>query len=138
MDPIGLAASLVTLLEVVGVACKLCHRIQHAPEELSRVTSQLSVIHTELHLLKELEESSLSASTWHLSQDVRIELSQSLGSVRQTIFAINDACDRYTRQNKFGSRVYWAFLGRVTVNKLLNDLRKSECSLTVVLNLLSL
>jgi hypothetical protein len=138
MEPIGLAASLVTLLEVVGVACKLCDRIQHAPEELSRVTSQLSVIHTELHLLKELEGSSLSTSTWYLSQDVRIELSQSLGSVRQTIFAIKDACDRYTKQNKFGSRVYWAFLGRATVNKLLNDLRKSECSLTVVLNLLNL
>jgi hypothetical protein len=139
MEPVGFAASLVTLLQIVGVAYELGLRIQHAPAQLARVTSQLTLLHTELHLLSQLEHSSsLSSSTWRLPEEILTNLSKSLLSAQKTIFAVSDACNRQTKQKPFGSRIYWAFLGRATVAALLDDLRRTECSLTVVLNLLVL
>jgi hypothetical protein len=139
MDPVGFSASLVTLLQVVSVAYELGQRIQHAPVELARVTSQLTILHTELHLLSSLEKSSASSSSaWQLPEEIVTNLSNSLSSARQTIYAISDACNRQIKQKPFGLRIYWAFLGRATVTALLDGLRRTECSLTVVLSLLVL
>jgi hypothetical protein len=138
-EPVGFAASLVTLLQVVAVAYELGQRIQHAPAELARVASQLKLVHTELHLLSQLETpSSMSSSTWNLPEEILNNLSNSLTLARNTIYAVNDACNRHTKRKPFGFRIYWVFLGRATVNALLDDLRRTECSLTVVLNLLVL
>ena|SRR2546423_14293532 len=96
MEPVGFSASLVTLLQVVSVAYELGQRIQHAPVELARVTSQLTILHTELHLLSSLEKpSSSSSSTWQLPEEIVTNLNNSLG--KQFMLSVIPAIGRLSK-----------------------------------------
>jgi ankyrin repeat protein len=136
---IGIAASLATLIKVVGVAFELTERIQNAPRELGKVSAQLQSVQVQLHLLDELQKQSPSTSIrTQLPQETQLTLTKAIQTARVTIYAINDACIRRTSSKGVKARLHWAFLGRSTVTHLLDELRRTESSLSLVLNLLTL
>ncbi|KAG4442957.1 hypothetical protein IFR05_001570 [Cadophora sp. M221] len=138
MDPIGGAASLITLINTAVKAFSLVQSYQDAPREIEDLRLQLDGLKTNLLLLRHVQ-SSVSFSRHALALD-----SEAFNQLRQafkaTTIIIKDIChclEKYSNKTGRSAHIKWAIHDSSKVKGWQLKLRRQENTLQLTLNLLN-
>lgn len=139
MEPVGIAASLLTLIEAAGytwkTAKKLRQRFQEAPRALEVVESDLCLIHIGLKTIERLHSNKAHRI---ISADARNAIQSELESANMNLRSLEAACDRLGRYESRRSRLKWAILDHSAMQKQVQDLRDTQSRLKSLFQILSL
>jgi hypothetical protein len=127
-DPLGLAASIVTLITVVNFTIQTVRNVTNAPEELKRLNSELEHIKIVANELKGLKDDTAGK---YLT--AHIDMTCSNVSQLQSIL---DQCNKGTHDVKFCSW-RWA-MHRKKIERLGTQLRKMKAILLADANIIAL
>jgi DNA-binding transcriptional ArsR family regulator len=137
MDPIGSAASLITLLQTVAITAKavtsFCRRVHDAPVELAALAVRLLVLQAELDALKYVQGLDVDK---FLPEETRVLIMSALIKVDETINEIHEVCTRALGKVGVRGRLRWALLDHKTAKQHLERLRSVEATLTLLLQVL--
>jgi hypothetical protein len=138
MDPIGGAASLITLIDTAVKVFNLVQRYQDAPREIKDLCLQLDGLKTNLLLLRHVQ-SSVSFSRHALALD-STDFNQLKQFFEVTTIIIDDICDclgKYSNKTGRSAHIKWAIRDSSKVKGWQLKLRRQENTLQLSLNLLN-
>ena len=134
MEVIGFAASVITLIETIGVITKttttLCRNIHDAPNELAALGVRLLMLQAELEALRYLTTAELDKI---LPSTLRLSLLSTLHLGSETLEEILKGCEQSSGRSGLRGRLTWSLLDRSLVAKHLERLRSVEGSLSFLL-----
>ncbi|KAF4815428.1 hypothetical protein CGCTS75_v012998 [Colletotrichum tropicale] len=139
MEAIGLAASLVALIEAAGTTAKfartICQRMKNAPMILSAIAMDLHLIHSGLQQIERLQ--SCGANGFITPDDQRAVLA-TLYSAQSILRSIETTCA--TVESQLGKRklIRWAMIDHPDVEKQMGELRATQSSLKTLFQIIGL
>ncbi|OAL47298.1 ankyrin [Pyrenochaeta sp. DS3sAY3a] len=141
MEVVGAVASIVTLValakEVWTLSSELLHNYHEAPKELVRISNQTSLICLELECVSQSQKA--DGLTSSLTNEEAWIFQQSLSAAKTSLATIRRSCQRYPSDKKrTSSRIAWTLFDRKTVEEHLLHLQKTETSLCVILQVVSM
>ena len=139
MEAVGGAASLIALINAISTAAKVSieayQNIQDAPAELAQFVAQLLLVKVEL---EQLNSSEPQVYQWLTTPELMAGLRATSENIQLTLAALHRACPSvHHGKRSIPNRLRWAYLERPAVERLFSQLKRTESSLNVILNLLS-
>ncbi|KIW23490.1 uncharacterized protein PV07_11683 [Cladophialophora immunda] len=129
MEPIGGAASIVTLIDVVKGAIKFLQRFREAPLKIEKSAHQVQQLVILLETLPEVQGSINDGGSIAKSCATMLE------ACRHDIASLKDTLASITKGRHHG-RIHWALVGQAKAKELTTELAHVESSLTLVLGIL--
>jgi hypothetical protein len=138
MDPIGGVASVLQLVQAVGLLANgtfvACQRLRNAPKEFSELADQLSWIRSHLQNC----ESTLTAiSPSLLTSDIELSLTLALTEASSCFLELERILSRIDNVSNLDSRIKWAARTRSQAGKVLSRLKNCGKRIDSALQLLS-
>jgi len=140
MDPIGAAASILTLVETSIATFKIIDRLicsyRHAPAELLSLKHELYGLFSQLILLKQIE-TYVSYTTLQVAEEEFSHLARFLRSTTQFYISIRDFFTQQTLRDGKSGRVKWALSTSRKVAKWKQDVQHHSLDLAQIMVLLN-
>ncbi|CVL06505.1 hypothetical protein FPRO04_04480 [Fusarium proliferatum] len=142
MEAVGTAASIAALAEIAlksfRAASRLVKDFYSAPNELSRLAQQLSILHCELSLLSDIQQKASQSDDLLLLPTEIDLLKQALNNANELLSNTLDALNNI-QTHKYGpkARLQWALRSKSQAQDLLTGLVHVEAGLTNVLLLVN-
>ena len=138
MDPIGGVASVLQLVQAVGLLANgtfiACQRLRNAPKEFSELTLQVSWMRSHLQNC----ESTLTAiSPSLLTSDIKLSLTVSLTEASSCFLELERILYRIDDVSHLDSRIKWAARTRSQAGKVVSRLEGCGKRIDSALQLLS-
>lgn len=140
MEPIGAAASLITLLAtargIFNDGCDLYKAIEDAPNELRSVSLKATLVRSTLEQILALRPRLDDGEAQLVPLDLRMGLALSLEMSYEALQKLKRLCSRTGDRGDLHLRLRWALLEKRAVRDILQQLGSAENDLAVVLQVL--
>lgn len=129
MEPLGAAASILTITEVVKIAIELQHRLEEAPLRVEKAIDRVRSLGEQVKLLLEFQERIAEA-------DVVAQRYQNLltGCCREMTTLRNTLA--LTVRARSCKRIRWAIIGHARAKEVITELAHVESSLNLAFTML--
>lgn len=139
MDPIGGAASVLQLVQAVGLLANgafiACQRLRNAPKEFNELTIQVSWIRAHL---RNCDTTLVDLDPLLLSPDIELSLTLALTEASSCFLELERILSRIEDVAGIDSRIRWAAHTRSRVGKIVARLDDCRSRLESALQLLSM
>jgi hypothetical protein len=140
MDPIGITASIITLIEAsvatVRIIDSLIQSYRNAPAELVRLKHELDGLNSQLFLLRHIQDSLSQDALCFIGEEVA-HLNQFLSSVVELYIQIRDGLLHETLESGSSGRLKWAMTTSRRVTKWKREIQHHSSDLGHVMILLN-
>jgi uncharacterized phage infection (PIP) family protein YhgE len=143
MEAIAAGSSIVAFIQIAASTCSaitgIVRRFQDAPEEFQQIARQLSLLHSELHFINELQGEA-GEEDLALLPDEANDLSRALEQAQTLINNVKKACKKYRPQGKPGVpiRLRWVFQDQAKMKNIVSQLQQLQSSLHTILLLINM
>ncbi|KAI4248232.1 MAG: hypothetical protein L6R42_009360 [Xanthoria sp. 1 TBL-2021] len=143
MEPLSIAASLLSVLEATAVVSKatiaLYRNVRDAPKELAYLANQISRTRVRLDVQVQLCQSLSSSNLAKWVPDEALEAFQTdLENATACLESVRDIIPAKANHKNSKHRFNWVFQDKRKVNKLLDNLRNIDSNLSAMLDTMSL
>lgn len=139
MEAIGLAASIVALIEAAASTVKVTRairqRLKDAPAIFSAIETDLHLIHSGLQHVQLLIS---RGARGYISPDGQRAVLATLDSAQAILLSIETTCVKLETQNRRRKLLRWAVIGHPDVEKQMSELKTMQSSLKTLFQIIGL
>jgi len=143
MEVISAGGSILSFIQITAstgfAIAQIVRRFHDAPEEFQQIARQLSLLHSELHFINELQGAA-GEEDLALLPDEANDLRKALEQAQTLISSVEKACKKYKPQGQLGVpiRLRWVLQDQAKMKNTVSQLQQIQSSLHTILLLINM